>query len=149
MPRQTRTSFRYFADPLCVGALVVYAMNRWLFKPYGIGGEFGRCYLNDVLCLPLLLPMILYLQRRLGLRRHDAAPLLWEMLQHWLVFSVVFELILPLYPQWFRSTADPLDVAAYLAGGISGWLWWSPPVGIVRAHGRFYHPGGEPLTVGC
>ena len=125
MRRQIERPFSYITDPLCVGALLVYATNRWLFRPYGISGEFGRSYLNDVLCLPLLLPMILYAQRRLGVRRHDGAPRLWEVLQHWGVFSVVFELVLPSFPRWFASTADPLDVVAYLAGGIGGWLWWS------------------------
>jgi hypothetical protein len=146
---QRDRNFRYFADPLCVAALLIYAANRWLFKPWGVGGNFGLSYLNDVLCLPLLLPMILYVQRRLGLRGSDAPPRPWEILQHWVIFSVVFELILPRYPGWFRTTADPLDVVAYLAGGIGGWLWWSGRVGIVRPRGRFYYPGKEPVAVGC
>jgi hypothetical protein len=149
MPRETGTPFRYFTDPLCVGSLIVYAANRWIFKPWDLCGEFGSYYLNDLLCLPLLLPIILYAQRRLGLRRHDAAPRLWEVIQHWLVFSVVFELVLPSYPQWFRTTADPLDVAAYLAGGIGAWLWWSRRAGVVDPRGRFYHSGGEPVAAGC
>jgi hypothetical protein len=149
MRAQPQRTFRYFADPLCIGALILYATNRWLFKPYGVGGEFGRDYLNDLLCLPLLLPMILYVQRCLGVRRHDAAPRLWEVLQHVAVFSIVFELILPSHPQWFRSTADPLDAVAYLAGGIGGWLWWSGRAGVVRPRGRLYYSGTERAAVSC
>jgi hypothetical protein len=149
MPRQTERQFRYFTDPLCFATIVFYAANRWLFKPWDLSGEFGRCYLNDVLCLPMLLPMILCVQRRLGVRRHDAPPRLWEVVQHCLVFSVVFELILPSYPQWFRSTADPLDVVAYLAGGVGAWLWWSGRAGVVRPRGRLYHPGTDRAAVSC
>ena len=107
MQRQTDRPFGYIADPLCVAALLIYATNRWLFQPYGISGGFGRDYLNDVLCLPLLLPIILYAQRCLGLRRHDGAPRLWEVLQHWVIFSIVFELVVPSYARWFASRAVP------------------------------------------
>src|SRR5207249_850406 len=116
--------FRYFADPVCITALLIYPLNRWLLKPHGIGGEFAVCYLNDILCLPLFLPMILYVQRRIGLRSHDGPPRMWEILQHWAIFSILFEVILPRYPKYFRSVADPLDVVAYMAGGIAGWLCW-------------------------
>jgi hypothetical protein len=78
-----------------------------------------------VLCLPLFLPASLYLQRLCRVRRHDGPPRLWEVLQHWVVFSVVFELMIPAFPRFFRSTADPWDAVAYLAGGTAGWLVWS------------------------
>jgi len=116
--------FRYFADPICVSALVIYAANRWLLKPNDIGGTFGSCYLNDVLCLPLFLPMILRVQRWMRLRKHDEPPRMWEILQHWSIFSIVFEVILPMFPQSFRTTRDPMDVVAYLIGGVIAWLWW-------------------------
>ena len=42
----------------------------------------------------------------------------------WAVFSVVFEWIVPSFPTWFRSTADPFDVLAYAAGGFTAHLRW-------------------------
>ena len=116
--------FRYFADPICISAVLLYLLNRFCLKPNGIGGMFGSCYFNDLLCLPLFLPMILWVQGRLRLRLHDHPPRMWEILQHWVIFSVLFEVILPRYPQYFHTTTDPLDVAAYLAGGVLAWLWW-------------------------
>ncbi|HEV8379101.1 MAG TPA: hypothetical protein VGP99_09640 [Tepidisphaeraceae bacterium] len=41
-------------------------------------------------------------------------------MQHWAIFSVVFEDILPRLLQYFKSVADPLDVVAYLVGGNGG-----------------------------
>lgn len=117
--------FRYIADPVCIASVALYAVNRWFLKPNGIGGVFTAGYLNDVLCLPLFLPLILFVQRVVRLRNHDGYPLAWEVLQHWLVFSVVFEVVIPRFPQYYRSTADPLDVVAYFAGGLVSWLYWT------------------------
>lgn len=121
---RTPRPFRYVADPVCVGSMVIYAVNRWLLKPYGIGGWFARGYLNDLLCLPLFLPIILGVQRLVRLRMHDGPPHMWEVLQHWVIFSVLFEIILPQYPQYFRTTADEMDAVAYLAGGLLAWGCW-------------------------
>src|SRR5215211_5187572 len=110
--------FRYLADPICISAMILYAANRWLLKPDGLSGTLGVWYLNDMLCLPLFLPVILGVQRRIGLRCHDGPPRMWEVLQHWAIFSVVFELILPRLPQYFKSVADPMDVVTYLIGGM-------------------------------
>ncbi len=122
---RSRPSFGYLADPVCIASLLIYVANRWYLKPHHIGGWFTRGYLNDVLCLPLLLPMILRVQRLIGLRNHDDFPTAWEVLQHWAIFSIVFELIIPRFPSRFDSTADPWDVLAYLAGGTLAWIWWS------------------------
>jgi hypothetical protein len=121
--------FRYLADPACIGSLLLYAANRWLLKPHHIGGPIAHDYLNDLLCLPLFLPMILRVQRLVGLRHHDAPPRLWEILQHAIVFSIIFEVVLPKYPQYFHTTADPLDAVAYFAGGlaVATLLWWRDP----------------------
>jgi hypothetical protein len=124
---QSRRPFRYFADPVCIGSVSIYLLNRFYLKPHHIGGEFTHGYLNDILCLPLFLPLILYVQHVIGLRSHDAPPRLWEIVQHAAIFSVVFEGILPRYPQYFRMTADPLDAVAYLVGGLTaGVIWWAP-----------------------
>src|SRR6185436_6743501 len=76
-------------------------------------------------CLPLFLPVILGLQRRVGLRNHDGPPRLWEVLQHWGIFSILVEVILPRFPQYFRTTGDAWDTVAYLLGGLAAWMWWS------------------------
>lgn len=122
-PRPAR--FWYCFDPICIASVVIYAVNRWYLKPHHIGGLFTIGYLNDLLCLPLFLPIILGVQRVIGLRRHDGFPRLWEVLQNWIIFSILFEVIIPRFPRYFRSTADPLDAVAYLVGGIVAWGWWS------------------------
>jgi hypothetical protein len=121
--------FRYVTDPICIACLLLYPLNRWYLKPHRIGGHFTVAFLNDTICLPLFLPMILYLQRRLGVRRHDGPPRLWEVLQHWAIFSVVFKAIMPRFPQVFRTSGDPWDMLAYIGGGLIAWAIWNWPIG--------------------
>lgn len=115
--------FRYAFDPVCLAAIALFALNRWCLKPAGIAPAFTHGYVNDLLCLPIFVPLSLLFQRCIHLRRHDRAPLAWEIGQHWLVFSILFECVIPRVPG-FRSTADPWDVLAYLVGGVIAWLGW-------------------------
>lgn len=103
--------------------MVLYCLGRWVLRPHHIGGWMVHDYLNDLLCLPLFLPVILGLQARLGIRRHHRPPTMLEILHNWLIFSIVFELVLPRL-SLFNSVADPWDCVAYLAGGIAAWLVW-------------------------
>jgi hypothetical protein len=127
------TGFRYLADPVCIAALGIYALARIVLRPLDLETAWMHNYLNDLLCLPLFLPMILRLQTLLHLRSHHRAPRWWEIVQHWLIFSIVFEVILPRYPQMYRTTADPLDSVAYLAGGtLAALFWWRLPQRLAR-----------------
>ena len=117
--------FQYLADPVCILSLALYALNRFYLKPHHIGGWFTQGYLNDVLSLPLFVPLILRLQRLLGIRYHDDYPRAWEILQQWALFSLVFQVIMPRFPKIFRGAGDPYDMIAYFAGGLLAWLWWS------------------------
>jgi len=117
-------SFRYFTDPACVISLIIYPINRFYLKPHHIGGWFTHGYLNDVLCLPLFVPMILYVQHIVGLRRHVRFPSLWEIFQSWAAFVLVFQVITPRYPKVFITAGDPFDILAYLVGGIVAGIYW-------------------------
>jgi hypothetical protein len=116
--------FRYFADPLVICCLIVCPINRFYWKPHHIGGWFTHGYLNDVMCLPLFVPISLYLQRQLEIRKHDGYPRLWEIFQHWLIFTLVFQVIMPRFPNIFRGAGDPWDILAYLIGGVIGAIYW-------------------------
>jgi hypothetical protein len=110
---------------VCVAALLLYLANRWYIKPSALGHiGFFHSYFNDVLCIPLFLPPVLWIHRKLGLRMHDAPPTAFEVLFHLVVWSICFEAVAPRLPQILRTTADPLDVAAYAVGaGVAGLVW--------------------------
>jgi hypothetical protein len=124
MPEPGRP-FQYLGDPACYISLVIYAINRFELKPHHIGGWFTHGYLNDVLCLPLFVPMILYAQHLIGLRPHRRYPQVWEIFQNWAVFTVMFQVIIVRFPKTYISAGDPWDILAYLAGGIIAGVYWS------------------------
>lgn len=113
--------FRYARDPLCVAACACYALNRWLV-PLALKGFFLRNYFADVLLIPAALPLLLWLQQKLGLRPVSTPPAGREILLHVVVWSVASELIAPHF--FSRAHGDPWDVAAYAGGALLSALVW-------------------------
>lgn len=113
--------FRYATDPLCLACCALYAVNRWGLKPHTHAALF-RCWFNDALLIPCALPPLLFLYRRLRLRAHDAPPSASEVMAHFILWAVLFEMIGP--HLMHGVTADWWDVAAYAAGGLLGLAWW-------------------------
>lgn len=118
------TRFRYVADPLCWSAVALYALNRWELKPH-FASPFLHSYLSDLLLIPAALPVVLWLQRRLGLRQVDTPPTWAEMLGHLTVWSIICEVIGPFVLH--HGTADLRDVVCYTLGGVLACLWWQRP----------------------
>ena len=116
--------FRYALDPVCVVACTGYAVNRWII-PGTWKGWFMHGYFNDVLFIPAALPLMLWTQRRLGLRRGDAPPDWGEIILHLVVWSIATELVAP--HLFSRATGDPWDVAAYAGGALVAGLLWRIP----------------------
>jgi hypothetical protein len=114
--------FRYWRDPLCIAACAAYAVNRWLLKPHFAMGPFMHGHFADCLLIPAALPLVLWLQRMLGLRTHDDAPTGGEIFLHLAVWTFIAEAAGPLLTH--RGTADWRDVAAYSAGAAIGHLLW-------------------------
>lgn len=117
--------FGYLRDPMFLVAVGAYVVNRWQFQPR-LPSPFLHSHFNDLLLIPAALPVVLWLQRILGLRRHDRAPLWTEIMLHLGVWSLICEFIGPLWLH--HGTADPLDVVAYASGGAVACLWWNRPV---------------------
>jgi hypothetical protein len=115
--------FRYIDDPICVGCMMIYVLNRWVLKPHHIGGWLVHDYLNDILCLPIFVPIILRLQSALHIRRHHLPPTFFETMHNWAIFSVLYYFVFPRLPA-FSSVADPMNSVAYLLGGIAAYVCW-------------------------
>lgn len=119
--------FRYLLDPLFLGCTALFLVNKLLLRPH-LDITFLSSHLNDVICIPLWVPVLVALMRITGMRRHDRPPEAHEILIPLLVWSWVFEVVLPQTPLFAGiATADPLDVASYTVGAIVaalGWRWW-------------------------
>ncbi len=116
--------FGYGRDGLCLGVLSLYALNRWVLKLVVVSSFLGGQF-NDVLLIPAALPLVLWVQRGLRIRKHDLPPSWGEIGLHFLVWSIVCEGI---GPWWFhRGTSDLLDVIAYAMGATAAGFWWHQP----------------------
>jgi hypothetical protein len=115
--------FRYGADPLCVAACALYALNRFAIKPQ-TGAGFFHNHFNDVLLIPAALPWLLWISRLLGWRRDDLPPTWREVAVHAVLWALICE---GFGPRVFAhlGTADWLDVAAYFCGAVPAWFFWN------------------------
>ena len=116
--------FRYAFDPLCLLACAAYGVNSWVV-PHAWKGWFLKDYFNDILFIPAALPLILWLQRRFGLRTIDARPEWSEIVFHLVVWSIAAEVIAP--KLFAHAVGDPWDVVAYAGGALVAGLIWHRP----------------------
>ena len=117
--------FAYLRDGLFLAGCVLYAANRWLIKPWSAGGFFAWWF-SDLLLIPCAAPVLLWIERRTGLRRHDNPPTAGEIGFLLVLWSVLFEWIAPHFIS--RATSDWRDIVAYAVGGLIAWAWWNRPV---------------------
>lgn len=125
--------FRYLRDGLFLAAATCYGLNRWLLKPL-VAWPFLRGQFNDLLLIPAALPVVLWVQRKTGLRNDDEAPTWSEITLHLGVWSVICEGMVQSGSH--RGTSDLWDVVAYGVGGVAAGIWWN------------HRPWAKPKTIG-
>ncbi len=116
--------FRYLRDPLFLFCLALYFVNRWALKPLS-PHPFFHSYLNDLICIPFWVPIVLFALRKLRLRRDDRVPQSYEILIPLVIWSLVFELLLPsMGPFAGVAFTDHLDVLCYALGAAFASAFW-------------------------
>jgi hypothetical protein len=124
--------FGYLRDPLFVACLLVYFVNRWVLKAFWETGFFHE-HLNDLICIPFWVPIMLWGQRRFGLRESDGPPLAGETMIPLFVWSWLFEIVIPRSGVLGeRAVSDYMDIFYYSLGALLAcafWTWWyrAPP----------------------
>jgi hypothetical protein len=109
-------------DPVCIAACASYATNRWLIGPH-VSAAWVHSWVDDAFLIPAALPLLLAMQRMLGLRQHGGPPTWTEILAHLAGWSLLFEYIGPMLNR--RSTGDVWDVVAYTIGAVAAGCWWN------------------------
>ena len=116
--------FLYLRDPLFLLCVVTYFVNRLVLKSIWKEG-FVHEHLNDLICVPFWVPIMLFAQRRLGLRDSDCRPRPGELIIPLIIWSWVFEIILPqTNGLGDRFVADHLDILYYSLGALLAGLFW-------------------------
>ena len=113
--------FRYMGDPLCLICCTAYVVNRFSLKAL-FSSRFLHGYFSDLLLIPCALPLVLWIQRKAGLRGHDEPPQIGEILFHLVAWSLLFEVAGPFLVSY--ATADPWDILAYACGAFFAMVWW-------------------------
>jgi hypothetical protein len=119
--------FRYLRDPLFLACVLVYFINRFALKAIWPTG-FVHEGLNDLICIPFWVPVMLWVERRFGLRHDDGPPEAVEVVVPLVLWSWLFEVVLPrtaLFSGY--CVADHRDVFCYAAGALGAavfWRWW-------------------------
>ncbi|MEN6452460.1 MAG: hypothetical protein ABFC96_18380 [Thermoguttaceae bacterium] len=117
--------FRYLKDPLFLACFGVYWVHRCM-KCLDLSTLFLRSYLNDLICIPFWVPIILWAHRRLRLRRHDFPPEAIEIVIPLIAWSFLFEVLIPSRREWsIPAVADPGDVLCYCVGAAAAAIFWS------------------------
>jgi len=117
--------FKYLKDPLFLVCFIAYCVQRCL-NSLDASTPFLCSYLNDLICIPFWVPIMLYALKRLGLRRHDGPPEDFEIIIPLLLWSFLFEVLIPGMPSWSIPTwADPYDVLSYCVGGLAASFFWN------------------------
>lgn len=116
--------YRYLRDPLFVICFLVYGLHRWL-AACDLSTPLLRGYLNDLICIPFWVPIMVWIIRKLGLREHDAPPNSIEVVTPLLIICVLFEVVIPAQRAWPVPTiADPYDILAYCVGALAAVVFW-------------------------
>jgi hypothetical protein len=138
--------FLYLRDPLFLACVAAYFVNRFVLKNIWHDG-FVHAHLNDLICIPFWVPIMLFAQRSLRLRADDHSPRPAEIIIALVVWSWVFEIILPATALFGdRCVADHLDVLYYALGALLAslfWKWWYPEPNPTRTAANL-PPGNSP-----
>ena len=80
-------AFRYLLDPLFLFCFLLYFVNRWILEVY-VPGTFFASYLNDLICIPFWVPIMLFFMRKCGLRGDDSPPRSYEIIVPLILWSL-------------------------------------------------------------
>ena len=115
--------FKFLFDPIFLFSSSLYIINKAILSNYEFWKyNFFKNYLNDILLVPVLVPIILFFLYVFKFRKNPSPPVLLEILLPLGIWAIAFEIIGPFY--FGKGTSDPIDVLAYCFGGLISWEVW-------------------------
>jgi len=106
-------------QPLFILASTLFLFNQ-LAESQQIFLPYIHAYLDDLLCFPIVLTLILFFLRKIY-QSPDYQLSTYQIAFAVLYFVVVFEGLLPHFSEDY--TADVWDVVAYTFGAVIFWKW--------------------------
>jgi hypothetical protein len=111
-------------NKIFLASALLFSLNYLLEKGFGIFIPFIHAYMDDLLCMPVVLTLTLFLLRWL---LNNPAFILSKKQVFFAViyFSLAFELLLPIYSD--NYTSDVMDPFAYGIGAVAYYNWIQAP----------------------
>lgn len=100
-------------NKLFIFSIVLFVLNQLLEKQFEIYVPLLHTYLDDLLCMPVVLTLSLYILQLL-LKNEQFRLTKFQVIIAVVYFAVMFELILPAFS--IKYTSDVLDIAVYGIG---------------------------------
>lgn len=100
-------------------AVTMFLLNLLLLKLPVQLPEFFSSYFNDLLCMPVVLSICLFIIQKI-FREEEIRISLFSAFSLAVLYSVYFEIYLPEVTT--RYTADVVDIVMYFTGALIFWL---------------------------
>ena len=106
---------KWYFPCIAIVAIIMYAFSHLGVTPHVLLNN----YLNDFLCMPIVLTLCQKSIAFVKSDKHIAIPISLQLVLT-LLFSIYFEYVLPTTNA--RYTSDPVDVLLYFIGTV-GYIW--------------------------
>lgn len=103
-----------------LSSLNLFLTNQ-LLEYWGYYLPYIHAYLDDILCMPVVLSFALVFQRKIVLRQADYTFTIWHIVVAVIYCALVFEWWLPKRSDIYVS--DPLDILCYSIGAFIFYYW--------------------------
>ncbi len=116
-------------NPIFVVSCLLFWINLILEKGFNIFIPWVNSYLDDLLCMPVLLTLSLFLLNMAYRTLFVWGFKPWYIVLAVIQISIIFEIILPAISATYIS--DPWDVLAYATGAWVHYQWINPEARLV------------------
>lgn len=97
---------------------------NWLLQRNGIHVPVLHAYMDDFICVPVVLFPVLLIYRKWIAKSDSYVLPIGYIISTCLILSLVFEIVLPIKNT--NHTSDPMDMFLYGIGGVLFWFMQKP-----------------------
>lgn len=116
--------YKFLLDPIFLISILLYSINKSLliFTSYLNKISLLTGYFNDLLLIPCVLPLLIFIINKLGFRSYKYSPQTSEVIITISIVVIICEFIGPFI--LIKGTYDLVDILAYSLGGLISLILW-------------------------
>jgi hypothetical protein len=101
-------------NKIFISSVILFLLHQFLQKGLNNNIPIIHEYLDDLLCMPVVLTLTLFAFRKFVVKNEMFSFSLGQVVWAVIYFSIIFEIALPYFSSQY--TSDPVDVIAYSIG---------------------------------